>query len=521
MVQFIHQDLKHRSLSESDRRTVRKVSNTAAAATRKARGASAKVNTLQLPDFLVIGTPSESDSTAASTHSEEDVIPLHLQQTPRRTVTRRPAWWNHHPGALSSERDYATPIATPLSQWPDNRKSPEFVSLLMQPGLSQKLLMDASSVDVNSDPKRWVKICRLTSILQFLPHMIGHSKCLDYAIDCLAERVRQCCIQIPDVALAQTQLEKRYGRALQCLQNALDSAQSIDWTVWYTTLLLALFELLATSSHHAWILHAQGAKQILLTLGPHNIKSEYEKILLAAQCQILTIEAIFNNRDCFLSSRAWQKAIETTMSHNSKILDRSEPVVTMWAITACAPGLFRRVTEAVLHHHLPEQNEKLADELCALLDRYATWRDKWEQTLVGEDFPIINDATLATAGPTIYPQYLAFWALTHRFLLAIQPHRAPVAETNSINAALRIIEFDQLRETDSVTDLCRTFALSIGRSIKQTTMEWTMQQYVSHDFQTIEPAVFLRWNSLLGRAIEDDAAWLPSGMVTPSSAGSR
>jgi hypothetical protein len=112
----------------------------------------------------------------------------------------------------------------------------------MQPGLSQKLLADASGVDVNSDPKRWVKICRLTSVLQFLPHMIGHSKCLDCAIDCLAERVRQCCIQVPDMALAQTQLERRYGRALQVLQNALDSSASIDWTVWYTTLLLALFE---------------------------------------------------------------------------------------------------------------------------------------------------------------------------------------------------------------------------------------------------------------------------------------
>jgi hypothetical protein len=46
-------------------------------------------------------------------------------------------------------------------------------------------------------------------------------------------------------------------------------------------------QLLETSSQHAWIFHSQGAKHILLSLGPNNIKSDYEKILLAAQCQIL------------------------------------------------------------------------------------------------------------------------------------------------------------------------------------------------------------------------------------------
>ncbi len=215
-----------------------------------------------------------------------------------------------------------------------------------------------------------------------------------------------------------------------------------------------------------------------------------------------TVEAIFFNRDCFLSSPAWQRALKATIVHD-KAPDRSAPVVSIWAITACAPRLFKKVTEAVLHRHPPYQNIKLADELCDLLDRYSNWRDKWEQSLVGDDFPAVDDATLATAGPTIYPQYLAFWALTNRFLLAIQPHRAPVAETNAINAALRIIEFDQLRTVDSVTDLCRSFSVSIARSIKLTTMEWTMQQYASHESQTIDPAMFVRWNKLLGRATED------------------
>ncbi|EXJ61641.1 hypothetical protein A1O7_02070 [Cladophialophora yegresii CBS 114405] len=320
------------------------------------------------------------------------------------------------------------------------------------------------------------------------------------------------------MAFAQTQLEKRYGCALQVLQQALNSSEGIDWTVWYTTLLLALFELLETSSHQAWIFHSQGAKHILLSLGPNNIKSDYEKILLAAQCQILTVEATFFNRDCFLSSPAWQKALHTTITHDSKIPDRSEPVVTMWATAACAPEFFKRATKAIRDHHQPDQIAELSDDLSALLDRWCKWREKWEGSLVGDDFPTLHDTTLATAGPTIYSQFLAFWALTNRFLLAIQPHRASVAETNAVDAARRILEFDRLRQADSVIDRCRTFSVSIARSIEQTTTEWTIQQNVSHEWRTIQPAVFLRWNTLLGRTIHDEAQDLPTNKINMAQA---
>jgi hypothetical protein len=120
----------------------------------------------------------------------------------------------------------------------------------------------------------------------------------------------------------------------------------------------------------------------------------------------------------------------------------------MWAITACAPGLYKRATEAVLQNHVSVQDTEIVNELSALLERYVKWRENWEEGLLRDDFPNVDDATLAKAGPTIYPQYLAFWALTNRFLLAVQPHRAPEAENNAINAALRIVEFAELRETE-------------------------------------------------------------------------
>ncbi|KIW30844.1 uncharacterized protein PV07_02537 [Cladophialophora immunda] len=510
MVQFIHHNPQNRTLSDADRRIVRRVSNKAAAATRKAKGTASKTNALQLPDFLVAETSkdeAESDSRARETqeHAETVIQPQRARPAPddQAVAARR----RLSPVERSVKRNYTPSVVPPLSLWPNTANSPEYVSLLMQPGLSQKLLLDASSVGVNSDPRRWVKICRLTTILQFLPRMIGHSKCLDYAIDCLAERVRQCCVQSPDREQALTQLERRYGRALQCLQNALNSARDIDWTVWYTTLLLTLFELLDNSGHHAWISHSQGGKHILFSIGPNNIRTEFEKILLAAQCQIMTVEATFLNQDCFLSSPAWQRTLRSTITYDSVLLDRSEPVLTMWMMTTRAPGLFRRSTEAVLQSHPPEQNARIADELSALIEEYSKWREKWEAILIGSgnlgnDGNHNGEVALTGPVPTIYPIFLAFWALTNRFLVAVQPQRAPVAEANAINAALRIIELDRLQETDSVTDLCRTFSASIARAIKLTTLEWSLQQGVRRTSETIEPRIFLRWCALLRRLTE-------------------
>ena len=237
MIQFINQDPRHRALSDTDRRIVRTASNKAAAATRKARGAGPKVNTLQLPDFLI--ATAETDCHIVDTAVEEAGDELDKERSKSLTRARRDSSYSTR---LRERGNHAVPIARTLSLWPNNSKSPQYVALLMQPGLSQKLLVDAAGLDVNSDPRRWVKICRLTSVLQFLPQMIGQNGCLDCAIDCLAERVRQTCVVSQDRRLERVQLDQRYGRALRLLQSALDSTAKIDWTLWYTTLLLALFE---------------------------------------------------------------------------------------------------------------------------------------------------------------------------------------------------------------------------------------------------------------------------------------
>lgn len=43
----------------------------------------------------------------------------------------------------------------------------------------------------------------------------------------------------------------------------------------------------------------------------------------------------------------WQSAIQSTTVPSSEFGDRSEPVVTFWMISSCAPGLFERATNVI------------------------------------------------------------------------------------------------------------------------------------------------------------------------------
>jgi hypothetical protein len=233
-VTFIQQDGSGRALSEKDRRIVRNVSNRAGAATRKARGGKIKVNQLQLPDFLLPDIQTGFDAR----NVPQKVV--HAAGNSTGNMPDQALKDDNCPNLAGGTCDRCT-ISVSLSLWP-NSKAPEHVSLLMQPGLSQSLLLSAARAKPNSEPRRWCKICRLSSTLQFLPLMLGHSKALDSAIGCLAEKVRQFFIDVGDLSSAKLRLERGYGDALRALQNTISARNGVDWTVWYTTLILALFE---------------------------------------------------------------------------------------------------------------------------------------------------------------------------------------------------------------------------------------------------------------------------------------
>lgn len=247
-------------------------------------------------------------------------------------------------------------------------------------------------------------------------------------------------------------------------------------------------------------------------------------------------EALFTNDVCFLDNSSWQKALFSTIDQDSKFPDRSEPVIAMWAITAYAPSLFKQATEAILGGSSgAEKVSRIANSLRILLDRYVQWREKWEAKLLrGNDilqqYSSSNtaitsattlsspgtlspaEATASKAGPTIFPQYLAFYALTLRFLFALQPYSGTAlhVEFNAVTTSLQVLEFDA---RDSVTDLCRSSSVSIARSIRDTSAEWTAmatqrevdppieEERERREETTIDPDMFRRWMALWSRAV--------------------
>jgi hypothetical protein len=122
---------------------------------------------------------------------------------------------------------------------------------IMQPDLISRLLQLASVTDALSNPKRWLNICRLAqqSVVHVLPQRYGHSGCLDDAIACVGSRLHQCFITEENRLACQRQVEKDYVRALRSLQAKLNSPDSVNWDVWYATLLLCLFEVCFEPSH--------------------------------------------------------------------------------------------------------------------------------------------------------------------------------------------------------------------------------------------------------------------------------
>ena len=246
-LEFINQDAQKRTLSVVDRHTIRKVSRLVGAATRKAQGPAKRINTLQLPDFLVPQRQERQEIAKLGADSKREnrsrgYLQRHLETSAEISLSySSPDVWDQR---LSHDRSYLPNIPFPLPFLPNGRKIPNDLAIFTQPDLTASLLRRAAVADVNANPRRWVKICRLAqeSVLQVLPQRYGYSRCLDDAIDSVTGRIQQYLGQDAENQLNHTRVKRAYGRALRSLQTALASSNSVDWTVWYATLLLALFE---------------------------------------------------------------------------------------------------------------------------------------------------------------------------------------------------------------------------------------------------------------------------------------
>lgn len=206
----------------------------------------------------------------------------------------------------------------------------------------------------------------------------------------------------------------------------------------------------------------------------------------------------------FLNEPEWQSALRSTIIPETQFGDRSEPVVTFWMISACAPGLFKRATEVIVNQCF-DQKEEIVNELAGLLDKYSKWYARWDQELtVGLDFemqrPLFDDdASLQRA--EVFTRSLAFMALTNRFLFALDPDQFSVAENEATSAASRVVQLGESVGTDSVQKLRIRVAMKIAWSILTTTQQWSERELspLAEQGGTINPQIFSAWCALLGR----------------------
>ncbi|KAK6364246.1 hypothetical protein LTS17_012417 [Exophiala oligosperma] len=492
---FINQGANTRSLSEADRSTIRRISRQVGAATRKANGNGKKVNKLQIPDFLMSSLGANYEVQAPLTNAPG----CHKLLKPRPKVSDLRS--KKIPSNAPEGEQWMTAIPASLSFKPNGRPIPSGISVFMLPDLTAKLLDYATTVDLLANPARWIKAFRLSnpSALQLLPQRYGYSKCLDDAIDCAAGRIRLCLAG--DESAQQSdklEVDKLYGRALRSLSLAIAAPSPIDWTVWYTTLTLLLAEVLDNNSQNGWIMHARGAFDVLLALGPDKIHTEVEKDLLITQGGGMIMEATFANIDCFLSRAEWQSALQRCIDPSSQAGKRSESAIKLWMILARVPGIFRSITEVVMHRNNTELKAALIDQLRILLAELTYW-GRHLRSETGS----FRSRYARRHYQSTTTRYLLFLTLAYRFQTALDVASAPTAEANAVEAAscLEIVIESHQRKPGSAPTL--RLARKIVDSINTTTACWSRPQSSDPTAQsgTIAPEVFTQWSTLVGRVV--------------------
>ncbi|KLU87510.1 hypothetical protein MAPG_06509 [Magnaporthiopsis poae ATCC 64411] len=104
-----------------------------------------------------------------------------------------------------------------------------------------------------------------------------------------------------------------YGQSIQALQQALNHPS--EWRTaetLCTATLLCFYELFAgTTSHAAWMAHAQGVSRVIQLRGPDAYMTDrFDKMLLLAFRAIIIMNAMFSLQDCFLAQKPWQKVLQ-------------------------------------------------------------------------------------------------------------------------------------------------------------------------------------------------------------------
>lgn len=468
------QGRRHKHRDHATKQLIRRRATQAAALTKRKEGTIRGTNPLQLPPWVV-------DQR------------LGIQTTEAYFVD-----------GSSAEEQASTQAASPNSQVPAPMHVGYMPSLLSNPAVCALLVDSFLSKFQHADHRiRIGKVLKLaeSDFLGQLSAKYGENRTLDAAIDCLVARVKEfLCTESSPESHKSRQL---YARALRLLQKSLsnDFDGGIE-NIWYTTPTLVLFELLDAGSHTAWILHACGAAKLLKQFGAHNIRSEAQKILFAAQAPVMIIEALATGNDCYLTEPEWQGVLLDTVADKAPLEARSEVVVKLFMLVAQIPNLFNEVTSMICSPTTSGLLD-LQAHLLTLRAEFRAWNKRWSHVL---DVP---SSCIATERKRIFNRLssYAFEAMVIRLYLALDTSHYLSFEAAAMALARKSYDMDDPR------DVRLAYSRIVCESIFSTSCQWDEDAFSSNS-EFIGKEVFLDWVQRLGRPV-DDGYWHPPG--TPNS----
>ena len=297
-----------------------------------------------------------------------------------------------------------------------------------------------------------------------------------------------------------------YTKALRSLRIAIDNAQEQDLPyVWYTVMILTLFELLSTNDEPGWLWHAAGAARILYGVGAENIRSEFHLSLLAAQCRIQVTETLFNDKPCFLADSQWQDAIRRTILKGDNFGDRSAVSTELWRIGASIPNAFRSVTEYVGDSRQFGRNRVLSFTV-NILRNMDTWEARWRPVLEMMCHNTFAEGGLRQQSMSILLAFFMLSTILLRLRIAVGPYqahnwesRAQEACTNAFQHRLYATDFGMYDTEPLGVD--GSIYLRVAVATQQTGSRWSKAVDGAGMGQCIDNDTFAEWSTSMRRTL--------------------
>ncbi|KAI8628057.1 hypothetical protein F5Y19DRAFT_439421 [Xylariaceae sp. FL1651] len=303
---------------------------------------------------------------------------------------------------------------------------------------------------IQSEPSqlRHVLLCRQRSYFSFIPSRFGHALALDDAFRCLINAVHS--YLIPHHKRSDNIILRYYGKALRSLQSAVnDSIQRYAAETLCAASILALFELFnSANGDRLWSNHLSGVCRLIQLRGAARFTSDFEKALLLQLVYPLSVEALFQNSECFFDHQVWMDVFKELVDPLEIFTDRSLLGINLAMFMVRIPGLARRNTCAVNKQLEQHDIEALETSLRGLRSKITEWRRDFNTALIhatdiGADTCAENQNSNTDKRYELLGISLVIHILVSRMLVCIVPDGRALLENEVQDRALELKQVHQ------------------------------------------------------------------------------